>query len=119
MASTYSPGGWWQRADLSMAGLGLVSGILSVSWGTSREVGTAWLEPVALVFGLAPELLPIGLFFGAVVGLSVWRWTGRPLAVPVVMRRSACSAGNAASHAARCAGGRSRATSSSGLSRLH
>jgi hypothetical protein len=85
MASTYSPGGWWQRADLSMAGLGLLSGILSVSWGTSREIGTAWLEPVALVFGLAPELLPIGLFFGAVVGLSVWRWTGRRLAVPVVI----------------------------------
>lgn len=85
MASTYLAGGWRHRADLSMAGLGLLSGILSVSWGTSRDVGTAWLEPVALVFGLAPELLPIGLFFGAVVGLSVWRWTGRMLAVPVVI----------------------------------
>ena len=85
MASTHSAGGWRDRADLSMAGLGLLSGILSVSWGTSRDIGTAWLEPIALVFGLAPELLPIGLFFGAVIGLSVWRWTGRMLAVPVVI----------------------------------
>ena len=85
MASVHSAGGWRHRADLSMAGLGLLSGILSVSWGTSSDIGTAWLEPIALVFGLAPELLPIGLFFGAVVGLSVWRWTGRMLAVPVVI----------------------------------
>jgi hypothetical protein len=85
MASTHPAGGWRDRADLSMAGLGLLSGILSVSWGTSRDIGTAWLEPIALVFGLAPELLPIGLFFGAVIGLSVWRWTGRMLAVPVVI----------------------------------
>jgi hypothetical protein len=85
MASINATGsGWQNRADLSMAGLGLISGILSVTWGMS-DPGSSWLQPLANVFGLSPELVPIGFFFGAVVALSMWRWTGSVLAVPVML----------------------------------
>jgi hypothetical protein len=77
-------GGWRDRADLSMAGLGLISGILSVTWGMS-DPRSGWLQPLAAVFGLTPELLPIGFFFGAVVALSLWRWTGSLLSIPVML----------------------------------
>jgi len=76
--------GWRNRADLSMAGLGLISGILSVTWGMS-DPGSSWLQPLASVFGLSPELLPIGFFFGAIVALSMWRWAGSLIAIPVML----------------------------------
>ena len=85
MPSTNSTGGWRRRPDIIMAVLGLGSGYLSVQWGTSGPVAVAWLDPVAAVFALSPELVPIGFFFGAVVGLSIWYWTGQSLAVPVVL----------------------------------
>jgi hypothetical protein len=85
MVSTNAAGGGWRdRADFSMAGLGLISGILSVTWGMS-DPGSGWLQPLASVFGLTPELLPIGFFFGAVVALSLWRWTGSLLSIPVML----------------------------------
>lgn len=85
MISTNSTGGWRDRPDVSMAALGLISGILSVTWGMAGSPNLDWLQPVASAFGLTPEMLPVGLFFGAIVGLSMWRWTGSLVAVPVVL----------------------------------
>lgn len=85
MASINAAGDSWRdRADLSMAGLGLISGILSVTWGMS-DPGSGWLQPLATVFGLSPELVPIGFLFGAIIALSMWRWTGSLLALPVML----------------------------------
>jgi hypothetical protein len=85
MASINAPeGSWHNRADLSMAGLGLISGILSVTWGMN-DLSNSWMQPVASLFGLSPELVPIGFFFGTVVALSMWRWTGSRVAVPVML----------------------------------
>ena len=69
---------------LAMAGLGLVSGVLSA---TVARPYRAWLSPVGNVFflpvassGLAshtPEedFVLIGFFFGVVVAVSLWIWT--------------------------------------------
>lgn len=85
MTSTNAAGSSWQnRADLSMAGLGLISGILSVTWGMN-DLSSSWLQPLAIIFGLSPELVPIGFFFGTVVALSMWRWTGSLVAIPVML----------------------------------
>jgi len=72
-----------------MAALGLVSGIATVGWTLSlgpRVVASIqWLEPVAIVFGLSPELLLIGFFFGAAIALGLWLQTANPWAVPVLL----------------------------------
>lgn len=78
-------GKWRERPEVTMAVLGLVSGAASVGWGTSGAPNLAWLQPVAAVFGLAPEVLPIGLFFGAVIALGMWMWTSNPWSVPAVL----------------------------------
>jgi hypothetical protein len=48
-----------------MAGLGLVSGLLSATVGFDLELPA--LAPVGWVFLLAPGALPIGFFFGAAI----------------------------------------------------
>ena len=68
-----------------MAGLGLVSGIASATWGLERELPYLQeLQPLALVFGLAPEHLAIGFFFGAIIAFSLYLWTGNLWSLPVL-----------------------------------
>jgi hypothetical protein len=76
---------WRQRPDVTMAALGVLSGILSVTWGMASMPSLAVIQPIANLFFLPPEMLPIGLFFGAVVALGIWRWTGQLAAVPVML----------------------------------
>ena len=78
-------GKWRERPEVAMAVLGLASGVASVGWGTSGTSNVAWLQPVAGVFGLAPEVLPIGVFYGAVIAFGVWMWTSNPWSVPAVL----------------------------------
>ncbi|MBX9590443.1 MAG: hypothetical protein K2X43_14140 [Hyphomonadaceae bacterium] len=68
-----------------MAGLGFISGAASAGWGTFAGSNLERLQPVAIVFGLAPELLPIGFYFGVVIALGVWMWGGRWWSVPVLL----------------------------------
>ena len=61
---------------LAMAGLGLVSGVLS---GTIARPSRPWLSPVGAVFLLPgankEDFVLIGFFFGIVVAVSLWIWT--------------------------------------------
>jgi len=69
-----------------MAGSGLISGIASANLGF--ESGSPYLpplQPLALIFGLAPEQLPIGLYFGAIVALGIFSWTRNLWSVPVLL----------------------------------
>ena len=84
MAST-DISGWRARPDVIMAVLGLISGITSVTWGMSDNANLAWLQPIGSVFGLSSDVVPIGLFFGAVIALGVWVWTGSLWCVPVLL----------------------------------
>jgi hypothetical protein len=82
MATATSIGGWRERAALALAGLGLLSGLLSGTVGFDLEL--AWLRPVGAVFFLDAGPVPIGLFFGIAVALGVWMATGNTWALPVV-----------------------------------
>lgn len=75
---------WHVRPELGMACLGLLSGVASAMWGMGR-LSLDPLQPLATAFGLAPDLLPIGFFFGAALALGVWTYTGRLLAIPVLL----------------------------------
>lgn len=85
MASIGIIAGWRERPNITMAGLGLISGFASVNLGFSNASSVEWLQPLATVFGLSPELLPIGFYFGAVIALGIWLWTGSLWAVPVLL----------------------------------
>jgi hypothetical protein len=76
---------WRQRPDIGMAGLGLISGGASIAWGMEGGSRLEWLQPVATVFGLGPELLPVGLYFGLVIAIGIYTWTGKAWAVPVLL----------------------------------
>jgi hypothetical protein len=65
-----------------MAGLGLLSGLLSGTVGYDLEL--AWLRPVGAVFFLDAGPVPIGVFFGVVMALGVWMATANAWALPVV-----------------------------------
>jgi len=82
VASTVSIGGRHLRADVTMAGLGLISGLLSISLALESA---SWLQPVANLFGLVPELMPIGFYFGVAVALGIWLATGNLWAIPVLL----------------------------------
>jgi hypothetical protein len=82
MASTTSVGSWRQRAALAMAGLGLLSGLVSATVGLDLEL--AWLRPVGAIFFLDAGPVPIGFFFGAAVALGVWMATANAWALPVM-----------------------------------
>lgn len=78
MVSATLFGAWRPRPEIIMAGLGLISGVASASLGF--ESGSPYLprlQPLATVFRLAPELLPIGFYFGAIIALSICLWAGR------------------------------------------
>lgn len=82
MLSAISSSSWRQRPALVMAALGLVSGILSATVGYDFEL--PWLKPVGAVFFLDAGPVPIGVFFGLAVALSLWIWTGNVWALPVL-----------------------------------
>jgi hypothetical protein len=82
MAIATSIAGWRKRTALAMAGLGLISGLLSATVGYDLE--PAWLRPVGAVFFLDAGPVPIGLFFGAAIALGIWLATGSVWALPVV-----------------------------------
>jgi hypothetical protein len=67
----------------TLAALGLVSGALSAAWGQSLEFEV--LQPLALVFFLAPGALPIGFFYGAAIGLGMAAWARKPWAAIVLL----------------------------------
>ena len=83
MASASIIDSWRERPDVIMAGLGLLSGILSATVGQDLELG--WLKPVAPIFFLDVGPMPVGLFFGAAVALGIWMWTGNLWSVPVLL----------------------------------
>lgn len=83
MASAGIIGGWRERPDITMAGLGLVSGVLSATVGYDVEI--VWLKPVAPLFFLDVGPMPVGFFFGAAVAFGIWWWTRNPWSVPVLL----------------------------------
>ena len=72
-----------ERPALTLAALGLVSGILSATLGFMFE--PEWLEPVANLFWLEPGMVPIGVFYGVALGLGIALCTGRQWAAPLVL----------------------------------
>ncbi len=60
---------WHERPAASLAALGLVSGLLSAAVGFTWRIEQ--LEPLAGLFFLTAEMLPIGVLFGAVVAGSI------------------------------------------------
>ena len=83
MASAGIIGSWRERPDITMAGLGLISGILSATFGQDLEIGL--LRPVAPLFFLDVGSMPIGFFFGAAVAFGIWWWTRNLWSVPVLL----------------------------------
>lgn len=83
MGSAGSSESWRGRPAIVMAGLGLLSGILSATIGLNLE--PAWLKPVAPLFFLDVGALPVGFFFGAAVALGMWFWNGKAWSVPVLL----------------------------------
>jgi hypothetical protein len=75
---------WRTRPDLFLGALGLISGIVSAMWGMEIS-GLEWLQPVASLFGLAPDVLPIGVYFGLAIALGIWSYTGRLIAIPILL----------------------------------
>jgi hypothetical protein len=76
-------GDWRSRPALTLAGLGLLSGILSATIGYDLEL--AWLKPIAPIFFLDAGPMPIGFFFGAAIAIGLWLWTGTAWTVPVLL----------------------------------
>jgi hypothetical protein len=58
-----------QRPAVLLMGLGLISGGLSAAWGETFTLGG--LQLLGMVFLLDPAALPIGLFYGAALGLGM------------------------------------------------
>jgi hypothetical protein len=71
------------RPAESLAALGLLSGFLSAGWGQTYDLES--LQPLAMVFLLAPGALPIGFFYGAALGLGMAVWTRKPWPAIVVL----------------------------------
>lgn len=82
MATSISIGGRDVQLPMAMAAFGLVSGVLSA---TLMLESASWLKPIGDVFGLAPELLPMGLYFGLAVAIGVWLATGNAWSIPVLL----------------------------------
>jgi hypothetical protein len=82
MAAATSLDGWRQRPALAMAGLGLLSGLLSATIGYDLEF--TWLKPVGAIFFLDAGPVPVGVFFGVAMALGVWMTTASAWALPVV-----------------------------------
>jgi hypothetical protein len=66
-----------------LAVLGLISGSLSAAFGQTYDL--EFLQPLAIVFLLAPGALPIGFFYGVALGIGMATWTRKPWAGFVVL----------------------------------
>ena len=71
------------RPAETMAVLGLLSGFLSAVWGQTYDLEA--LQPLAIVFLLAPGALPIGFFYGAALGAGMAVWARKPWAAIIVL----------------------------------
>jgi len=71
------------RPATMLGTLGLVSGFLSAGWGQTFELEA--LQPLAILFLLAPAALPIGFFFAVAMGIGVATWVRKPWAGLVVL----------------------------------
>ena len=71
------------RPAETMAALGLLSGVLSAVWGQTYDLEA--LQPLAIVFLLAPGALPIGFFYGAAMGVGMAVWARKPWAAIIVL----------------------------------
>ena len=71
------------RPAETMAVLGLLSGFLSAVWGQTYDLEA--LQPLAIVFLLAPGALPIGFFYGAALGVGMAVWARKPWAAIIVL----------------------------------
>jgi hypothetical protein len=60
------------RPAETLAALGLLSGFLSAGWGQTYDL--EMLQPLAMVFLLAPGALPMGFFFGTALGVGMAMW---------------------------------------------
>lgn len=76
---------WRSTPAAILTALGLFSGLLSAAWGAQTYIRADYLERIANIFALVPELLPIGAFFGAALAVGIWTFSGRLLALPVVV----------------------------------
>jgi hypothetical protein len=66
-----------------MAALGLLSGFLSAGLGQTYDLEA--LQPLAIVFLLAPGAIPIGFFYGAALGVGMAVWARKPWAAIIVL----------------------------------
>jgi fumarate reductase subunit D len=66
-----------------LTALGLLSGFLSAGWGQTYELEA--LQPLAIVFLLAPAALPIGFFYGAALGIGMAAWARKPWVAIIVI----------------------------------
>ena len=71
------------RPAAAMSVLGLLSGFLSAGWGQTYYLEA--LQPLAIVFLLAPGALPIGFFYGAAMGVGMAVWARKPWAAIIVL----------------------------------
>jgi hypothetical protein len=74
---------WRSRPAETLAVLGLISGFLSAGWGQTYDLEV--LQPLAMVFLLAPGALPIGFFYGAALGVGMAAWARKPWAGIIVL----------------------------------
>jgi hypothetical protein len=74
---------WRGQPGVSLAALGLVSGLLSAAVGFTLRIEQ--FDSLAGLFFLSAEMLPIGLLFGAVIASDVAARQRRALAVPVLL----------------------------------
>jgi hypothetical protein len=70
------------RPAETMAALGLVSGFLSAGLGQTYDLEV--LQPLAIVFLLAPGAMPIGFFYGVALGVGMAAWARKPWAAIIV-----------------------------------
>ena len=72
---------WREHPPLVLAGLGLLSGILSAIIGF--EVRVNLLDWPGSLFFLSAEMMPIGLFFAAVMAFAIAAWES-PAWAPII-----------------------------------
>lgn len=82
MATSVSIGGREVPLPMALAAFGLVSGVLSATLTVESASG---LKLIGDVFGLSPELLPMGLYFGLAVAIGIWLATGNVWSIPVLL----------------------------------
>src|SRR5262245_14669275 len=83
MPSVSAASTWRHRPGPVLVALGLLSGLLSAAAGFTIRIEQ--LDPLAGVFFLTSEMLPIGLLFGAVVATGIAVWERRTYAVLVLL----------------------------------